>query len=359
MRFAVSRITRVTHTNRVNREPRPHSTCRSHRAGRIPLLRVVAAAAACAVPVCAGSAAWAAGDSVYLTQYGGANAQQYNAATGSLVRTYSDATTTHWEGTAVTASGTVISTFQGPSSGFDVFDASGSRIRTVSTSAVQLAGDVSLFSDGNLAICDQSSDGLTGAIDIYSQTGTLLNSFGAGALADPFANFINPADDTLWVVSGGTAVGQLGKVSHYTEAGSLLGSFTTSFLAGDMVVSPTDGSIWIVDQSGSPNNHRLRHLSFSGASLGSFSVGVFGSFTGVGISSDGATLYTVGSGTSSFLEYSTSGAQVGSIAISNLNQPTTLTVVPAASAPEPSAAALCLCGLLAAPVAVCRRSRAA
>ena len=314
--------------------PLPHGT-RPRRLSVAMTALVGSAVTAWLTGIPAFAQAPAPGD-ILLNTFTDQNVLLYNPA-GGLRNTYTDGATMAWEGAGLTPDGNIVTTFRLPDAGVKIFTPAGVQIGAFATPETLIAGDISVFADGVLAIADQQNQ----RVLLYSQSGTLLNTLSAPGAIDPFGNYVDPATDTLWQadVNGN-------QIDHFTESGTLLGSFATTFRPSDLVVDPTDGTLWVSDRT----NELVQHLSPLGVVLSNFDSGLVGT-TGIGISANGATLYVAGHASGVVHEFTRTGVSVGSFAIvgGDAATPLFLTVVPSAAAPEPGT--LALLGLAALPLA--------
>src|SRR5687768_4379288 len=168
--------------------------------------------------------------------------------------TSSGGTGTDWLGCAVTRQGHVVVTRRTPTIGVNVFDSSGAQIHQFLTPQVAgLTGDVSVFSDGTLAIVDQNAK-----VHLYTEGGTYLSSMQSAGLQAPFGCYIDRHDNLFLcdVTSAGQTPGSIQKLSR---SGQWLATFPLSFIPGDVVVAPDD-TLWIADR----NSHKVVHLSSAG-----------------------------------------------------------------------------------------------
>lgn len=108
----------------------------------------------------------------------------------------------------------------------------------------------------------------------YNQTwgsATLLfNAQGSDGLGITF----DPRDSSLYCLDRNGAF-----ISHYTQAGSLLGSFTTQASLAGLAID-TDGSLWTLQQG---SGGILHHYSITGTHLGTFNMGVGDNILGIEI----------------------------------------------------------------------------
>lgn len=240
-------------------------------------------------------------------------------ADGTLVRTLSG-TGSGWEGAAVTPDGNVVTTRRTPQPGVNIFDADGRQVASFNTPEVDMPSDVSVFSDGTIAVNDQTNDR---EVVLYRPDGSHVDTWPL-----PIAAWGSTVglDETLWVTwYGGFRIAQLGR------DGSLLRDIPLGFRPGDMVVDPADGTLWVSHNDGA----RVFHLAPEGSVLGSFPVALSGSFNAIGLAPDRSLLVTSDSSSSRLLNYSQVGRLLGSLPLVSPRGTLFMTVVPAV-VPEPS-----------------------
>jgi hypothetical protein len=226
---------------------------------------------------------------------------------GTLVVQAGALTGTNYQGVAQTPEGLLVTTRGWPADGLDFIDMTGTEVRTFDTpQTTTIPGDVSVFSDGTLAVVDQSGD-----VDLWDPAGNYQGSITAPGMVHPVGIWIDASDD-LWVVDMLSGVG--GIIWHFDRAGVLLGSFSTSFGPGDMLRAP-DGTLWVTDRL----TGLVYHLDAAGAVLGSFqAVSVIGTsnfFYGLALASDG-TLWATALNESLIYHYDAAGTLLGSFPIS-------------------------------------------
>ena len=244
-----------------------------------------------------------------------------------------------WKGLSLTPQGNFVTNRTNPI-GIDTFDPSGSQIGSFNVSPLlAYPSDVSVFADGTLAINAANS-----RILFYSPSGTLLRfATYPSFLPTPRGSTVG-TDNTLYV-SFQNSTG----ISRVTEGGTFLTDIPTNFLVGDVVMHPTDGTLWATGSA----TGTITHLSTTGTVLGSFPTGLpvghpdieGGDFLGIGIAPDGSSLYATTGSSTVIRHFDLSGNQLGDFNIVSPNGPTFMTVVPGSvSAPEPTSAALLLGG---------------
>lgn len=193
--------------------------------------------------------------------------RQYRAD-GTLADSYGGSAI--WEGAGVTPDGRLVTTFRGPSTGLSQYRQGGLTFfspdgtqQSVITPQVNLAGDVSVFRDGTLAVSSQFGS----SIEMYDLAGVHLRSITHPAFAgdkSPNGTTIGP-DDTLWTASARSPT-----INHFSKSGAFLGSFNASFDVGEVAVDPVDGTLWLPDENG----NRVYNYSPTGLLLSSFITGV-------------------------------------------------------------------------------------
>jgi hypothetical protein len=256
------------------------------------------------------------------------NLQQYSS-TGTLLQTfYAPTGTTYCEGAALTADMKLVTTIRTPSPSIAIFAADGSLFSCFPTpQVIGGPGDVSIFADGTLAISDINGS----AIRLYTQTGDFVRSITLPAGAKGWGNTCAP-DNTLWVAD------YTGHIYHVNESGTLLNNFAVSGTHSDLVVDPTDNSLWVADSY----DNSVLHISSAGSLLKKFSTNMWFA-DGIALAND-HTLYVCGEFSSSLAHYSTDGTYLNSINLSGNYQPVFLNIV--SSVPEPTSLFLLALGTL-------------
>ncbi|HEX4415249.1 MAG TPA: hypothetical protein VH107_16575 [Lacipirellulaceae bacterium] len=258
----------------------------------------------------------------------GNNLQRYSP-TGTLLQTFNSPGDTGRYAAALTPEGNLATErFTAETGGINVFNPAGTLIGGFDASQFDSTfSDIAVFADGDLA---RSGTGtLEDTIGIFSPSGVLLHSVDtpAGFRA---GGFTVGSDNVLYVTN------QAGSgIAKISAAGIYLGTIPTTFGAEDLVMSPSDGTLW----ASKFNGNMAVHFETDGTVLGSFSTGLSGNFGGIGLAPDGNSLYL--SSTNIIRHFSLSGTPLGDFNIVNSNAPEFLTVVPNGPAvPEPSTAAL-------------------
>lgn len=146
------------------------------------------------------------------------------------------------------------------------------------TSAVYPAADgmniwVGERCGANVGACETRTD--VDPILLFSPSGELLRSFGAGLIAWPHGLHVDP-DGNVWVADARGADGKGHQVHKFSPEGELLMSLGTAGVAGDdentfnqpsdMLVAP-DGSIFVVDGHGAGGNNRVVKFNSRGEFL--------------------------------------------------------------------------------------------
>ncbi len=258
--------------------------------------------------------------------------QRYDA-TGALQQTLTG-TGSGWAGAALTPGGNVVTTYDIPASGVNIYNPVGTEIASFTTPAVSFPGDVSVFPDGLLAINDQSG----ARTRLYTQAGVLSSTITlpAGAVS-PFGNTISPIDHSLWVADFGSK-----HLYDMTEGGVTLHNLTLTFKPADVIVDPKNSTLWITDRI----NNRLYNLSATGGVIQNFAVS--GDLTtGIALAADGS-LYESSFNSGEIFHYTGSGTPIDEITTTGPGAPSFITIIP-----EPGTLALLALG----GMVLLRRSR--
>src|SRR5688572_6912662 len=117
---------------------------------------------------------------------------------GTLRWTGTGGTGDDWVGCAVTAQGNVVVTRAAPARGVNVFDRDGVQIHSFATPQIISAADISVFSDGTLAISD------VGKIELYTESGSYLGAMHPPAANRPWGTHVD-RNDHLFVCDQGYA----------------------------------------------------------------------------------------------------------------------------------------------------------
>lgn len=258
--------------------------------------------------------------------------QRYGA-NGTLRQTYFGTGSNYWTGDALTPDGNLVTAYDdGPSGkGIDIFNPGGTQITTFAVTGNSSPSDLSVFSNGTLALNDFSNN----TVQFWSQTGTLLNTVTLPSVSNPTGSTVG-SDGILYVACSGSK-----KLAQVNSNGSFLGLISLSFSPGDLVMNSLDGSLWVIDKS----NQRVQHLKTDGTVLGSIASAGFNTYAGIGLAPDNLSIYVVtAGGNASFAHFDLSGNRLGGFNVTSPNSAGVITVVPAA-APEPGSATLILGGL--------------
>lgn len=218
--------------------------------------------------------------------------------------------------------------------GVEIYDRTGALVRSFATPETGLAGDVSVFADGTIAVVSQA-----GAVKYYDPTGTYLSSLAVPSGGGPalFGSMIAP-DDSLWLCDG------RGKIFHYRQDGTLLNDFVVGNTPTDIAWDPSDGSLWLAKAF----NHFLYHYSTAGVQLGSFALNLgVSNPRGVALGLDGS-IFVSDYNTNLLTRYSRSGELLQTI-----TAPTDASELIAIALPEPATMA----PLVFATLALLRRKR--
>lgn len=247
-------------------------------------------------------------------------------ADGMFVQTFDTTGGGALEGATITKGRKLITTRRGPTPGIYIFDADGNRV-SFDTPQVSLPGDVSVFSDGTLAVSDQG-DGVV----LYSQADQYLGTISDPVItgvSSPFGSTVGP-DDSLWIAmfSAGTA--------RFSRDGTLLAAIDPSYEVQDLAVDPIDGTLWIPSPDGF-----LHHLTEDGSELSSFMTAATPPFLrGIAVAAD-QTLYVTSQNSTSMYHYKPSGELLDDFSLVS-TRPLFISV---ALVPEPASWLLFLCGV--------------
>lgn len=261
---------------------------------------------------------------ILVNEINGNSIQRYSAG-GTLLQTITG-TNTFWEGAALTPDGNLVTNFGTPSQGINIFNPNGTLITSFPvTTSGKGSADVSVFPNGTLALCDSNNNG----VQFRSQTGTLLNTVFVGSSVGSTVG----SDGILYVTS---RVG--GALFRISAGGVSLGTVSLSFVAGDLVMNPADGTLWVAGK----NDLLVHHIQTDGTVLGSFATGLSGTFLGIGLAPDDNSLYVTATSSTDVKHFDLSGNLLDSFALTSPNTVGYITVVPT---PEPGSATLLLGGL--------------
>lgn len=209
------------------------------------LVRTLTALAACTVLVGAAREAFAtidkglrSGDLLLasMAEPNGVNQFRNGALVQSMVSSHGE-----HRGVSYTASGLVVSTWDvywdGPS-GVSIFNPATGSVTAFQSSNLLLPTDVSVMKNGNFAVNDAWGQD----VDIFAPNGLHLKSLTAPPLVGvdkaPLGSAVAP-DGSIWVT-----LARNQDILHFSSAGTYLGGFRPGFNPGDIVVDPTDGTLW-------------------------------------------------------------------------------------------------------------------
>jgi hypothetical protein len=197
-------------------------------------------------------------------------------------------------------------------------------------------GLVASWRDSAPATVDQG-----GKVDLYGTNGTYVRTLTFGyAPARPYGSCV-AADNTLWISD---PQGSLKNISHFSESGTLLGSFTPAAAPVEVVSDPLDGTLWMTTGVASTASKGVYHYTTSGTLLSNFSI-TADFIRGIAFGSDGNLLVATFSNTSGFpstwYRYDRLGTELASGSLGSA--PQTMAVV----TPEPSSTMLLAIGALA------------
>ncbi|MCP3915921.1 MAG: hypothetical protein GY711_10235, partial [bacterium] len=165
-------------------------------------------------------------------------ALRHYRADGSLVAEVT-APNTRWAGAAIDPAGRWYTSVRGTgsSSRLQIFEGDGTPIRSFPVGVGTGPGDVSLFADGTIAICDTFGY----AVHLYDSTGAFIMFLSPSGMGRPTGSLVD-RNDELWVCDSDAKL-----IWHFDNKGTLLGALdvsTTSGL-GDVDMAP-DGTLWTV-----------------------------------------------------------------------------------------------------------------
>ena len=276
---------------------------------------------------------------IFVDDINGSTIRRYSAS-GTLLQTYSQApsgtgTGGSWAGVALTPDGNLVTSYRVLNGftfvpGIDIFNPSGTQTKTFPVTSSVTTEDVSVFASGTLAL----TAGNLNIVQFWSQTGTLLKSVSLLGVTGTAGSTVG--SDGILYVAGNTSH----NIARVSAAGVSLGNVSIGFAPGDLVMNPTDGTLWVSGAS----NFLVEHITTNGTVLGSFATGLSGSFNGIGLAPDNNSLYVIGSLSTVVKHFDLSGNLLDSFALASPNTPFFLTVVPNPT-PEPGSATLLLGGL--------------
>ncbi|MHC4443862.1 MAG: HYR domain-containing protein [Planctomycetota bacterium] len=241
---------------------------------------------------------------------------------GTLLTTFTG-TGERWEGASLTPDGKVVTTRR-RDNGVNIFIPDGTQFFSFDTAEITFVpADVSVFSDGVLAVGDQS-----GEVELYTQAGIHLDTWTAPDFERAFGSYID-IHDNLWIADPRSIGKNNGAIYTFARDGTLLRSLVLDFEPGDLIVAE-DETLWVSDR----NNHIVKHLIADGTLLGSFQTAVNGKFNTIAMDLDG-TLWVGGETTMQLLHYSQNGILLGS---QQLTHPGMGTIFMTIAVPEPTTA---------------------
>lgn len=262
---------------------------------------------------------------ILVNQINGNSVQRYSAS-GTLLQTFTGPNT-FWEGAALTPGGNLVTSFDSSGDGINIFDPNGTLITSFALTSGRGISDVSVFPIGTIAVSDSNNNG----VQFRSQTGTLLNTVFVGSTLGSTVG----SDGILYAAS--RSGGALYRIS--TGAVSL-GTISLSFLPGDLVMNPVDGTLWVSGK----NDLLVHHIQTDGTVIGSFATGLSGTFLGIGLAPDGGSLYVTATTSAEVKHFDLSGNLLDSFPLTSPNTVGYITVVPNPT-PEPGSAMLLLSSL--------------
>ncbi|MCP3914690.1 MAG: hypothetical protein GY711_03920 [bacterium] len=211
----------------------------------------------------------------------------------------------YWSGAAIDAAGHWLTAFiNGSTSELLVHDVDGSLLQSIPIPEVlSQNGDVSIFADGTIAICDSFQP----KVELYTPAGTHLMTLSPPGMLRAFGSVVD-AQDTLWVTDFSAR-----RVWHFERSGTLLGSFP---IAGNQqpadIDEADDGTLWLVLYYA----ELVQHYGRDGTLLGSFPYTPPGTYvSGIAVAPDGSLW--VGASGSSLHRFDASGTLLGDFALPN------------------------------------------
>lgn len=286
-----------------------------------------------------GRAGFNPGD-ILVNEFRGSSIERYDS-NGTLLQTFTGMGT-YFLGASLTPDGNLVTTYRlgGPGGygGVNIFDPSGKQISTFTTpfpiqggGGMSTSADLNVFADGVIAIVNQDGS----AIQEYNQDGTFVRTVQFAIGSHVFGSTLG-SDNTLYVAGDSSNT-----IQRVTQSGQILAPLVLSFRPGDLVRA-ADGTFYVTGFA----DGLVHHVSATGADLSTFEdagqVFPFAYFFGIGLATDGQSLY-LNSGTATTVDHvSLSGSLLpGSFNLANPNDPLFLTVVPGViSVPEPSSLTL-------------------
>ena len=212
---------------------------------------------------------------ILVNELFGSSVQRYSA-TGTLLQTFTG-TGTVWDGASLTPDGNLVTSYRSPGQGLNIFNPAGTQITTFAATGNSFPQDVSVFSNGTLALCDY----LSSTVQFWSQAGVQGSTVTLPEGTNPSGSTVG-SDGILYV--GGFGNKTLVPVS---ADGVSLGAVSLTFVPGDLVMNPVDGTLWVSGAS----NGMVEHITTTGTLLGFFPTGLTGTFAGIGLAPDDNSLY--------------------------------------------------------------------
>jgi hypothetical protein len=285
--------------------------------------RCDAVVAFCLQFLCTANAAQAAfqpGD--ILLNVAGSRVQQFRGD-GTLVHSFTP-TGVVLEGATPIGNEKFVTTHRSPVPGVNIVGSDGAEF-TFDLLAGTVPGDVSVFSDGTLAVSDQTN----GRILYYSQAGSFLTAASHPDFANraPFGSAV-ASDNTLWVAAALKPDPTSSALYHFSSDGSFLGKTPLPFTTYEIAIDPVDGTFWLPNGSGGT----LYNFSPGGVELSHFVTAVGDNFYSVAAASDGS-VFVSGVHETSVYHYGRAGEFLGSFNIGTSGKPIFMSIV---AVPEPT-----------------------
>ena len=255
-----------------------------------------------AVSLCAAVfvvAADARAQNLYFNYFNSPSRVEKRASDGTLLWTTSGGTGSSWLSTAESASGELFLTRRMPSVAVERFSSSGVFVSEFASPEIaSVQGDLDMFADGTLAVCNHYGD----AIELYSQAGSHLATITQPGLLRPFGCYVDVYDH-LWVIGIPNVYGP-NLIATFDRSGTPLQTFSTSYGAGDLVVDPA-GDLWLIDTVGT-----VHHATSAGIELASFATGMPTPCWGIARLDDGS-LWVSSFSSTTLRHFSSTGVPLG------------------------------------------------
>ena len=227
---------------------------------------------------------------------------------GTVVQTTGPGTGILWEGAAILPNGDWITTRRSPL-GVNIFDGiTGAEIATWDLSGfVAVPGDVGVFSDGTIAIVDQ-----TGKVWRFDTAGNVIASWDVSPF--PFGILVDDQDH-VWTCDIGSGV-----LWHTDDQGNKINEFSTGGNAGDVTMA-LDGTLFVTRR----DFGEVAHYTQDGILLGAFTATGYLGTEAIAMGAD-QTLWVTGEYETELQNFDQAGTLLGSIDIAPATLPVFLTI---------------------------------